>query len=143
MLLVVLGVGMFIGFRKADFSYRWGENYYRNFGGPPGFFGDLGGRDFMDAHGVSGQIIKIDGQTLTIKGRDNTEKIVVIGNDTLIRRGSDTIKPSDLKVDDNIVVIGQPNNTGQIEAKLIRVMPYPLPFSDNGPNPVPSSTNPI
>lgn len=131
-LSLIFGLGMFVGFRKAGHSYRWGENYERNFGGPPrgfvrGFMGDFMGRDFMGAHGIAGQIIKIDSSTLVIKGRNNIEEIVVIKNDTVITRFRETVKLSDLKVDDQIVVIGQPNNTGQIEAKFIRVMPAAPP----------------
>lgn len=123
-LLSVLAAGMFIGFKKAGHSYSWGENYYQNFGGPSrGFPGDFAGKDFMGGHGVDGQIIKIDGSTLLIEGRDNVEKIVLIKEDTLIRRLRETIKLSDLKVDEQIVVIGQPNDVGQVEAKLIRVLP--------------------
>jgi hypothetical protein len=64
-ILLILAMGMFIGYRKANFSYRWGENYHRNFGGPRGgFFEDFGGRDFIGGHGTFGQIIKIEVQTL-------------------------------------------------------------------------------
>jgi len=116
-LLLVFSIGTIVGFKKANFSFRWAENYHRNFGGPrEGFFGQINGRDFIDAHGVFGQIIKIDGSTLIINGRDNTEKVVIIKNDTVINGPQ-------MKVNDYIVVIGDPNNTGQIEARLIRLMP--------------------
>lgn len=124
--LLVFDLGVMVGLRKANFSYKWGENYHRNFAGPRGgFLKDFGrgGRDFIGAHGVFGQIIKIDGSTVIIKGRDNLEKIVVIKEDTAIMRFRETIKSSDLKVDDFIVVIGEPNDAGQIEAKFIRVVP--------------------
>jgi len=123
-LLLAFGIGAFVGLRRANFSFRWAENYHRNFGGPRnGFFGEINGRDFIDAHGVFGQIIKIDGSTLIINGRDNTEKIVVIKDKTIINGFQNNLKPADLKVNDYIVVIGDPNNTGQIEARLIRLMP--------------------
>lgn len=122
-LLVVFGAGMFVGTKKANFSFRWAENYHRNFGGPRGgFFGPINGRDFIDAHGVFGQIIKIDGSTLIVSGRDNTEKIVLIKDDTTINGPQNNLKLADLKVNDYIVIIGNPNNAGQIEAKLIRLM---------------------
>ncbi len=124
--LLVFQAGAFMGFRKASFSYRWAENYHRNFGGPrEGFFNDFSGRDFIDAHGVFGQIIKIDGSTLVIKGRDDVEKIVLIKENTIIEHLRDTIKIADLKIDDYIVVIGEPNDAGQIEAKFIRFIPAP------------------
>ncbi len=134
-LLFVFQAGMIVGFRKADFSFKWGENYHRNFGGPPGGFlggfikDDFLGRDFMAGHGVFGQIIKIDASTdseqiasLVIKGSDNVEKIVLVKKDTAINRFQEKIKVADLKIDDQIVVIGDPNDSGQIEAKLIRIM---------------------
>jgi len=124
LLLLAFKTGMVVGFRKADFSYRWGENYHRNFAGPRGgFFKDFFDRNFIDAHGTFGQIIKIDGSTLIIKGHNDVEKMILINDNTVIKRLKETIKIFDLKVDDYIVVIGEPNAAGQIEAKLIRVLP--------------------
>lgn len=126
------GFGVFVGYRKANFSYRWGENYHLNFGGPrDGFFQnfrDLGGGDFIGGHGVFGQIIKIDGQTLVIKGQDNVERVVLVKSDTSIRRLGEDIKLDNLKTNEFVTIIGDPNDQGQIEAKFIRVMPYPSPF---------------
>jgi len=130
-ILLVFQLGMFVGHGRADFSFRWGENYHRNFGGPEqGFFGKFGGRDFIAPNGAAGQIIKIDDQNITVKGRD-AEKIIVLSDQTTIRRFRETIKLTDLKIDDYIVVIGEPNDLGQIEAKLIRVMPPPPTPGDN------------
>ncbi len=127
LLVGVFSVGVFVGFHKAKFSYAWGENYHRNFGGPRGGFfkqlkGDFTGRDFIDAHGTFGQVIKIDSTSLVVKGRDNVEKIVLIKNDTEIRGSKDNLQISDLKVDDYVTVIGSPNDQGQIEAKFIRFL---------------------
>ncbi|MDO8676842.1 MAG: hypothetical protein Q7K16_04350 [Candidatus Azambacteria bacterium] len=137
-------VGMHVGFRKAMFSYQWGENYHKNFTGPRGgmFRGmlrDFGGKDFIDSHGASGQILKVDPSTdstgslqagsgqaeLIIKGQDGVEKIIVIKEDTSIARLRETIKISDLKINDSVAIIGSPNEQGQIEAKFIRVLPEP------------------
>lgn len=124
--LLIFQAGAFMGFKKANFSYRWAENYHQNFGGPrQGFFEDFKGRDFIDAHGVFGQIIKIDDLTVVIKGRDDVEKIVSVKDNTVIERFRDAIKITDLKIDDYIIVIGEPNDVGQIEAKFIRLMPIP------------------
>ncbi len=129
LLVGVFTLGAAVGYRKARFSYAWGENYSRNFGGPrEGFMGnfakDFSGRDLIDAHGTFGQILKTDSSALIIKGPDNVEKSVLIKDDTTIQRLRETIKPGDLKINDNVVVIGDPNNSGQIEAKFIRVMPF-------------------
>lgn len=130
-LLFIFLIGMSVGFKKATFSYRWGENYHRNFAGPQGgFFNDFMGKEFMDAHGLIGKIIKIEDSNLVIQDKDKVEKIVLIGKDTTIERFRDSIKIGELKVDDMIVVIGEPNQSGQVEAKFIRVLP-PSPVSAN------------
>ncbi|MFH1145831.1 MAG: hypothetical protein V1707_02610 [bacterium] len=124
--LVVFGAGMTVGYQKARFSYRWGENYHRNFGGPKeGFFSEIGNKEFIESHGVFGQIIKIDGGILVVKGKDEVEKIVAVKDMTAIKRLRETVKIANLKVNDYLVVIGDPNEQGQIEAKFIRVMPLP------------------
>lgn len=129
-LLLVFRAGMAVGFRQANFSYRWGENYHKNFGGPKdGFFADTVRRDFIDSHGVFGQIIKIDNATgtdsltLVIKGKDNIERLVEVDSEATVTVMRQNLKKEDLKTGDSIVVIGAPNDSGQIDAKFIRVMP--------------------
>jgi len=131
-IILIFGAGVFVGEMKARFSYRWAENYQRNFAGPRnGFLSGFpmpAGGDFIESHGVFGQIIKINPSTdtgqvsdLVIKGQNNMERIVMITSSTAIQKGRQTIKKDDLKVGDNVTVIGSPNDQGQIEAKLIRV----------------------
>lgn len=132
-LVGTFSLGVFVGYHKARFSYAWGENYHNNFGGPRGgLFQDFSGKEFMDAHGTYGQIVKVDSSTLVVNGRDNVEKIVVVNDDTSIMILRNAVKISDLKVGDSIVVIGEPNEQGQIEAKFIRFLPavsnMPTPF---------------
>lgn len=126
LILILAGfkAGELVGFRKANFSYRWAENYNRNFAGPRGgFMNQFFDKEYVNAHGTIGQIIKIDGDTLIIKGQNDVEKTVLISDKTAINKLRGNIKVSDLKVDDLVVVIGSPNNNGQIEAKLVRIMP--------------------
>ncbi len=137
-LLLIFKAGEMVGIKKADFSCRWSDNYHRNFGGPKaGFLGGFGDRDFIEANGTFGQIIKIDGSTLVVKGRDDIEKIVIVKDATTIKGLQDTVKLSDLKVDDYIVTIGDPNDSGQIEAKLIRLLPTPPAEAPSGLLPFP------
>jgi len=141
-LLLVFRAGMEVGLRKATFSYRWGENYHRNFGGPRGgFMGGMMQDDPVGGYGVFGKIIKIDLPLVVINDQRGTEKVVLLKNDTTIRRFRDAIQPGDIKIDDAVVVIGSPNDAGQIEAKLIRMIPPPLngspmssPFGISGPS---------
>jgi len=131
-LFLVLSLGIFIGRKRADFSFRWAEQYHQNFAGPKGgFFQDFTEQDIIGAHGIFGQIIKIDPSTdteravLTIMGKGNVEEIVLVGEDAVIKTQKNDLDFSELKVGDSAVVIGSPNNQGQIEAKLIRIMPPP------------------
>ena len=124
----VFGVGVFVGMKKADFSFKWANEYHHNFGGPQGgFLGNMMSQDFTNSNGVFGKIIKIDisgeNTALTINDKDNVEKIVSSGNETTVRFQRRNEKVSDLKVGDSIVVVGEPQSNGQIEAELIRVMP--------------------
>ena len=131
LLIVILfsfGAGMFVGYNKARFSYAWGENYERNFGGPHrGIFGFMPGDGFMNAHGTFGSVLNINvpSSTLIINGQDNIEKTVLVSSSTILREGRDAVQLSNLKVNDPVVVVGSPNDRGQIEAKLIRVLPPP------------------
>ena len=131
---LVFGAGVWVGERKAGFSYRWAEGYHRNFAGPrEGFLGDWKSfpqGEFIEAYGAFGQIIKINSststnQSLVMKGKGDVETIVLIKEDTIIRNLRETVKIDSLKVDDYIVVVGEPNDAGQTEAKFIRIVPPP------------------
>lgn len=122
--LLVFKAGEMIGFRKANFSYRWGENYYRTFAGPHrGFPGEFAGGDFLMSHGAFGIVITNSSSTLIIKGPDEVEKSVIIAKDTIIKRFKETISASAIETGDNVVIVGSPNDSGEIEAKLIRILP--------------------
>lgn len=144
--LFIFQAGQYVGLKRAEFSFRMGDNYYRNIEGR-GFDMNgpansrMNGRNMMtESHGATGKIISIATSTvatttisatsttstptftLTVASPDNVEKIIVVNNKTLIRQFRQSLTVADLKVDDNIVVLGTPNQNGQIEAKLIRII---------------------
>lgn len=122
----IFEAGMFIGFHKASFRHDFDDNFSRNFG--PRYRGGMMEsmpENFPNSHGVIGKIIKIELPTLIVADKDSVEKVVVIKDDTKIRYMREEETKDQLKLDDAIVVIGVPNQKGQIEAKLIRVLPYP------------------
>jgi hypothetical protein len=123
----IFQAGMFVGFHKASFSYKFGENYYNEaFGGRRDGFGMGMQRDmFMGGHGATGKIVKISLPTIVVAGKDNTEKVIRIDDDTVIREFRDEVTAQNLKLDDVIVVIGSPNDNAEIQAKLIRILPPP------------------
>jgi len=126
--LISFAAGAAVGFKKAKFSYKWGENYERNFIGPPppppgpmGFFPDFSGRDFRNAHGLAGKIISTTDNKLIIQDRDNKENTVSVTDKTIIKQGRSDLKLGDLKQNDDIIVVGNPDDNGVINADLIRV----------------------
>ena len=123
-LVLVFSLGISVGFRKASFGRAWGDNYERNFGMMPNR-PEFGKDNFPNSHGAIGKIIKIELPTIIVQDKDNTEKIILIKDDTKIQKMMNDIKINELAVDDFIIVIGSPNDKGQIEAKLLRVMPAP------------------
>jgi len=123
--ILIFYAGFIVGFHKASFERDWGEHYNENFG-----MGHMGGPigemdDFPNAHGAIGKIIKIELPNIIVEDKDNTEKAILIGNDTQIQQGNMTLAPTDLKIDDFAVVIGAPDPQGVIEAKLVRILPNP------------------
>ena len=136
--LVSFAMGVAVGFHKAQFSFRFGENYERNFMGPrPEMMGpngpigpmgmmgekikDFEGQGFRNGHGVAGTIISVSDNSIVIKDKDGKEDTIAVSDKTVINRGRDTIKIGDLKNDEDIAVIGKPGENGAIDAGLIRV----------------------
>lgn len=131
-LLVVLSIVIFalfffwigeeVGSRRAEFNERFGDNYvkvFRDSNGRGGFMRN----EMFGGHGAYGKIISINPQIITISGDDNIEKAVLITDDTLIRQYDQNIKITDLTPGENVYILGRPNNSGQIEARIIRVIP--------------------
>lgn len=131
--LLIFQAGMFVGYRKAAFSYGYGDNYYRMFGGEHrgggmmGFGGMMGrgdfDEDFAPAHGVIGKIVKVELPVVVVEGSDSVEKVVLVTPNTTIRQFRDSVSANDLKVGDIVMIIGNPNTASQIEAQYIRLMP--------------------
>lgn len=132
--LVCFAGGVAVGIFKARFSSNFGNNYERNFlgsrqgmmggnrgGGMMGFFRDFEGKDYRNAHGLSGTIISIADNNLAIKDKDGKENTISVSDKTIIKNGRDNLKTTDLKANDQIVVLGNPGDNGVISASLIRV----------------------
>lgn len=136
-IILVFGIGLWVGGKKAKFSYHWAEQYHEMFAGPrAGFFGDWRSfprGEFIEAHGAFGEIIEMKENEFVIKGRGDVEKVILIIDKTIIQKGREKVKKEDLKVGNFVVVIGSPNEEGKIEAKMIRIFngelkESPMPF---------------
>lgn len=130
LVFLIFSAGVSVGIHKARFSGRFADNYERNFmgpergmmGGPDNFMRGMEGRDFRNAHGIGGEIISIADNNLVVKDLDNRENTITVGDKTIIKRGRDDIKITDLKSGDKIIVMGRPGDNGTINADLIRVL---------------------
>jgi hypothetical protein len=130
--LLIFQAGMFVGFKKASFSFRTGEQYFRQMNGRQGdtFLG-ANRADFSNSHGAIGKIININLPNIVVADKDGNEKTIIVSTSTNIRKFREEIRQEDLKVNDIITVIGEPTNKAEVEARLIRVMPdlRSLPFN--------------
>lgn len=131
----VFSLGVRVGFRKAGFNGRLGERYDRNFEdgrrGPDmmgrfsGSRGMMFDRELPSAYTTAGEILDVNQEGFTVIDRDGVEKGVLVNAKTFIRKFRDDIRFGDLQTGDPVIVMGAPNSQGQIEARLIRVMPTP------------------
>ena len=138
--LIVAGVsfvsGVAVGIHKAKFSYAWGENYERNFiggsrgmmsGDRDGMMGRFGldeksdGRNFRNAHGIAGSVLSVSGNMLLIKDKDNKENSITVTDKTIIKRNRSDAKFGDIVTGDSVVVIGNPSDSGVVNADFIRL----------------------
>jgi len=137
--LLIFAAGVSVGIHKARFSGKFVENYERNFMGPGGpmggpmegpriFMRKFEGRDFRNAHGIVGKIISVSDNKIVIKDPEDQENIITVDDKTIIKRGRDNIKITDLKNDEKIAVMGKPGDYGAVKAALIRVFDNNFPF---------------
>jgi len=130
-LAIVFWAGVVLGYRKAEFSYRFSDNYFRGFGmhdrRPPNVMGATDIDGLIGGHGAVGKVISVNLPLLVVSDRNGTEKNIIINNETTIRAARSTTASTTIRADDFVTVIGTPNDDGSITAKLIRVAP-PMPM---------------
>lgn len=140
--ILIFAGGVVVGLRKARFSYRFGQNYERNFVGMRGhghMFPWGGDHDFRDPHGLAGTIISLSGNNLVIKDAGGQENTVTITNQTLIKYQGKNLKAGDLKQNEKVVVLGRPSSNGTVSADLVRVFDNLPPGANQNP---PAKNNP-
>lgn len=121
-LIVVFEAGVATGYHKASFAYHWEENYEHNFGRPESPF-MMGARAMPNPHGGAGMIASVTLPTFVIVGGSEDEKVVRIASTTVIRNGAAAVDATQLSPGMTATVIGTPNDEGEIQAELIRIMP--------------------
>ena len=111
-LLVDFRIGMTVGFRQAEFSSHLGDNYFRAFG-----------RHYTNGSGAMGKVLRIDEDEITLQDRDGTEKTIHVASTTPIRKSRETVTSREVHAGDTIIIIGSASSTGDIDARLIRILP--------------------
>ncbi len=123
-LFLAFGLGIAVGIRRAGFAVGFDRNYYRNFygvtvGGPMGMM--EGSSAAIVINGAAGTVIDVGSSTISIMDIRNNEQSVAVSSGTVIRKDNATITIGDIAAGDQIAVIGEPNDQGQIFARFIRV----------------------
>lgn len=124
LLFVAFGLGITVGYDRAQFATGFDRNYYRIFygGQPQGAMGMVAPAMPAAIHGVVGKVIDLGSSTISVADQKNNEQSVAVSSGTVIRNGQNTIMIGDIAVGDMIVVIGEPNSQGQIDARFIRIL---------------------
>lgn len=125
LLFVAFGLGVALGYRRAGFAAGFDADYYRNFIGagatsvaPAGF---MMPPPPTVTHGVVGTVIDLGTSTVSVENGEGNERSVEVPSGTVIREGDQTIVIGNMAVGDQITVIGEPNDQGQIVARFIRI----------------------
>lgn len=118
-------IGMAIGERRARHFNGWCDGYRHAFmplgrGRMP-----LPSPHLPNAHGVFGRVVSVSNQNIVIQGNDDIEQGVLVTSSTAIRLGDRNATLNDIHTDDQVSVFGVPNSVGQIEARLVRLLPPP------------------
>jgi hypothetical protein len=124
-LFVVFGLGIAVGSHRAGFAAGFDQNYYRNFYGaaPAGPTGLMVPPAPVATHGVVGTVIDLGTSTISVKDQQDSERSVAISSGTVIRSGNGNVTIGSVAIGDQIAVIGEPNDQGQISARFIRIFP--------------------
>ena len=82
--------------------------------GGAGFAGQPGSRP------VSGDVLSVDGNSVTVKLTDGSSKIVILSQSSVISK-STMGSVADLKVGDRLMVFGQTNSDGSVTATSVQI----------------------
>ena len=120
LIVVALGGGFFAGMQyqktqRGTFAAAFGNG---NSTGARGF----GGGNFQGSRPITGQIVSVSDNTMTVKLSDGSTKIVILSTSTSINK-ADKGSISDLKVGDTVATFGSANSDGSITAQNVQLNP--------------------
>jgi hypothetical protein len=118
--LLIFHVGVVVGSHSGQFGCSSMDRGFRSSFLPGGF--ELPYGFISDGHGAVGVVTAVTLPTFTVQTREGTNQTIVVSTSTIIQsmNGSDT---KALSVGSQIVVLGEPDGQGRINAKMIRILP--------------------
>jgi len=122
--LLIFQAGIYFGARKASFACHWDNAFFGRNNDPRSPLAPFRRFDPINPHGVVGSIVSVRLPSMMVRGdRSSDEEIVNIGPETIIRRFRENASTTDLLPGQDVIVVGESDETGGIRASLIRIMP--------------------
>lgn len=121
--LVVGGGAFYAGTKVSQSSDRpsgFAEGQAGQFRGGQGASSGTQGRQGMFGGGTVGEIISKDDTSITVKLTDGGSKIILLSASTSINK-TQAGSVADLAVGENVVVMGQANSDGSVNAQSIQL----------------------
>jgi len=87
---------------------------------------------FSGSHGAIGTLQAVQEKSLTLELRDGTTQTILIDYKTRLERKQKKITLADLRTGERLLVVGTPDEQGQIKARLIHA------FEPRNPSPTPT-----
>ena len=86
----------------------------------------------LTMHGVTGEVVDVATDTIVVRGSNGSEESVLIVSGTPIRDMNENISEQEIAPNDQIVVLGDPDQDGVVEARFVRIFnasSSPLPMA--------------
>ncbi len=120
--LLIFHAGVVVGSRRDRFLFvRHGADRGFSFPFLLGGFALPYGGFIPNSHGAVGTITAVTLPTLSVETRGGTSETILVGTSTIIRNSGESTSLA-LSVGDQVVVLGEPDSQGRIDATLIRVL---------------------
>lgn len=121
-LILIAAAGGFYGGMKYAGSKNPQKNFQANGANFQGMRQGNGVRTGARGGLVSGEILKKDDKSITVKLRDGGSKIIYISDSTTISKSTDGSK-NDLEIGKNVMVNGSTGQDGSVVAQNIQIRP--------------------
>lgn len=123
---ITIGVGAlaFYGGIQYQLNINTQQPTGRNFMGQQGVgrTGMMSSRRMGNGQPVSGEIISIDADSLTVKMIDGSSRIVLLNNKTIYNKTA-SVEKNELKIGEKVGVFGTLNSDGSVSAQNVQLNP--------------------